>query len=173
MKKAESGGRSALKFLGAVCLVYVAVGIAIPGTALSGLGIFWSILLSILPVMVLVFAMMFVTNLFMKPKRVVKYLGGGSGLRGWLFAIGGGIISTGPAYMWYKMLADLREHGMKESLIAAFIYNRAVKIPLIPIMVYYFGWIFTATLTIYMLAFSVINGFIVGFKRGEGNEDSG
>jgi uncharacterized membrane protein YraQ (UPF0718 family) len=173
MRKGSGGWRNGFRFLGLVCLVYAAAGAASPVTALAGLGIFWSIVLSILPVMVLVFAMMFAVNLFMRPERVARYLGSGSGPRGWLFAIAGGIISTGPAYMWYRMLADLRERGMKDSLVAAFIYSRAVKIPLIPVMVYYFGWAFTATLTIYMIVFSVINGFIVGFKGGVKNEDSG
>jgi uncharacterized membrane protein YraQ (UPF0718 family) len=71
------------------------------------------------------------------------------------------------------MLAELRKHGMKDSLIAAFLYNRAVKIPLIPVMIYYFGWLFTALIMIYMIAFSIINGLIVGFNGGVKDEDSG
>lgn len=170
--KGKPGRKGSLRFLGGLCIVYVAAGIVSPATLLRSLTIFWGMLTSILPVLLLVFAMMFAVNLVMKPARVTKYLGSGSGLKGWLFAIGGGIISTGPVYLWYRMLADLRERGMKESLIAAFIYNRSVKIPLLPVMVYYFGWLFVVTLTIYMLVFSVINGLIVGFRRGEGNEDS-
>jgi len=64
--------------------------------------------------------------------------------------------------MWYPLLADLKEKGMKNSLIATFLYNRAIKIPLIPITIYYFGIKLTIILTIYMIIFSIINGILVG-----------
>jgi len=104
---------------------------------------------------------MFLTNQFFEARNIVRILGKGSGLRGWLLAISGGIISSGPIYMWYPLLGDLKEKGMKNSFIAAFLYNRAIKIPLIPMMVYYFGWSFTITLSIYMLLFSIVNGLLV------------
>jgi len=63
--------------------------------------------------------------------------------------------------MWYPLLGDLKEKGMKDSLIATFLYNRAVKIPLLPMMVDYFGWDFALALSIYMILFSVVNGVIV------------
>jgi len=55
----------------------------------------------------------------------------------------------------------LKEKGMKDSFIATFLYNRAVKIPLMPMMIFYFGISFTAILTIYIVIFSIINGFCV------------
>jgi uncharacterized membrane protein YraQ (UPF0718 family) len=91
----------------------------------------------------------------------MKFLGEKSGIKGFIFAVIGGILSLGPIYMWYPMLFDLRKKGMKSSLIAIFLYNRAIKIPLLPMMIYYFGPMFTLILTIYMIIFSVINGLIV------------
>jgi len=87
--------------------------------------------------------------------------GKGAGVKGWLIAIFGGILSTGPIYLWYPLLSDLKEKGMKDSFIATFLYNRAVKIPLMPMMIFYFGISFTAILTIYIVIFSIINGFCV------------
>ena len=168
----DGKGMGGIKFLAAACLIYLAAGLANPGTAIEGLGIFWGIIISIIPAMVLVFGMMFLVNMFISPGKVARYMGEGSGLKGWLIAVGGGIISTGPVYLWYRILADMRKQGMKDSLIAAFIYSRAVKVPLLPLMVYYFGWLFTAVLTFYMVAFSIINGFIVGLIGGARHENS-
>lgn len=124
----------------------------------------------IAPILLLVFAVMFLTNLFFESNQVVKFLGKGSGLRGWLVAIAGGIASSGPIYMWYPLLSDLKEKGMKDSLMAAFLYNRAIKIPLLPMMVYYFGWPFTLVLSIYMVLFSIVNGIGVQYLAREGQE---
>jgi uncharacterized membrane protein YraQ (UPF0718 family) len=115
----------------------------------------------IAPILLLVFAVMFLTNLFFESKRVTRFLGAGSGWSGWMVAITGGIVSSGPIYMWYPLLSDLKEKGMKDSLIAAFLYNRAVKIPLLPMMVFYFGWKFALVLSIYMVLFSVADGVLV------------
>ncbi len=149
-------------FLAIVLVIYGVLGMFNYGIFEKAILGFFNLLLTVLPVIALVFGFLFLTNLFFTPKRVMKYLGKGSGAKGWLLMIAGGILSTGPIYMWYPLLSDLKEKGMKSSLIATFLYNRAVKIPLIPIMIYYFGWIFTIILTIYMIAFSVINGMIVG-----------
>jgi uncharacterized membrane protein YraQ (UPF0718 family) len=67
----------------------------------------------------------------------------------------------GSIYLWYPLLKELSEKGMKKGLIATFLYNRAVKIPLLPLMVYYFGWLFTLFLTLYMIIFSVFLGIIM------------
>jgi uncharacterized membrane protein YraQ (UPF0718 family) len=115
----------------------------------------------IAPILLIVFLVMFLTNLFFENKSISRFLGKGSGFRGWMVAIAGGIVSSGPIYMWYPLLSDLKEKGMRDSLIATFLYNRAIKIPLLPMMGYYFGWDFTLVLSITMVLFSVVNGVIV------------
>jgi len=124
----------------------------------------------IAPILLLVFGMMFFTNLFFEGNRIARFLGKGSGFRGWMVAIAGGVASSGPIYMWYPLLSDLKEKGMKNSLVAAFLYNRAVKIPLLPMMVHYFGWPFAIVLSIYMVLFSVVNGIMVQSLTREGSK---
>jgi uncharacterized membrane protein YraQ (UPF0718 family) len=137
------------------------------------LGVFGNIFWNIIPVIVLVFGIMFVTNFILTPERTVRYFGKGSGAKGWAVAIVGGILSTGPIYMWYPLLSDLKGRGMKDSLTAAFLYNRAVKIPLMPMMIFYFGWEFTVLLAVYMIIFSIISGVIVGKITGKKKEERG
>ena len=96
----------------------------------SSLHYFIHIFLRVSYIVLIVFLFIFITNLFLKPKFLIKYLGKGSGVKGWVIAIVSGIISMGSIYLWYPLLKELREKGMKKGLIATFLYNRVVKIPL-------------------------------------------
>lgn len=148
-------------FLLGVLIIYLALGILSFPIIENALLTFLKMIERLLPILAVVFGLMFFSNLFLHTKRVSSYLGKESGLKGWLIAIFGGILSTGPIYMWYPLLGDLKEKSMRTSLIAAFLYNRAVKIPLLPVIIYYFGGLFTLVLTGYMIIFSIVNGFIV------------
>jgi len=148
-------------FLIIVVAVYAFTGIVdfqLMGNSLSA---FANMFIGILPILAVVFCLIFLTNLFIKPKSIVSHVGVESGLKGWAISITGGIFSSGPMYMWYPFLAELRKRGMRNSLLAAFLYNRAIKIHLIPVMMLYFGWEFTLILTFYMIIFSVLNGVIL------------
>ena len=169
-KMIEKAGFNGAFFLLSL-IAYVILGIydfALLKNALYALA---GLIARIAPLLLLVFAVIFFTNLFFQSNRVVRFLGKGSGLRGWMVAIAGGIASSGPIYMWYPLLSDLKGKGMKDSLIAAFLYNRAVKIPLLPMMVYYFGWKFALVLSIYMVPFSVVDGVLVQSLVREGSEE--
>ena len=148
-------------FLIAVCLLYVVLGLFNSQLAIAGLRTFLSLLKKILPVLAIVFGLLFFSSLLIETKTIVRYLGKESKRRGWLIAVIGGIISAGPIYLWYPLLSDLRDKGMREALIATFLYNRAVKIPLLPMMILYLGIKPVVILSAYMILFSVLNGYIV------------
>ncbi len=119
------------------------------------------IVIKIAPVFVLIFILLVLVSYFVKPKQLVKHLGRESGAKGWLLAVVAGILSTGPIYMWYPLLSELKEHGMRNGLIATFLYNRAVKPALIPLMIVYFSWQFVIILTAVMIIASIANGWVV------------
>ena len=100
---------------------------------------------------------MFITNYFISPKTLVKKLSK-KRKRNWSFVLLAGIISTGPIYMWYPLLSELKEKGLREGFIATFLYARAVKPALIPLMIFYFGLTFTIIITINIIIFSIIQG---------------
>ena len=145
-----------------VIVIYIVVAFIDPDLAKEAFWIFFGILMQIIPVLVFVFFLLFITDLFIRPEKVAKYLGSESGVTGWLVAIVAGIISSGPIYVWFPFLSEMREKGMKTGLAATFLYNRAVKVPLLPLMIYYFGFAFTVVLTVYMILFSVVVGFLTG-----------
>ena len=120
-----------------------------------------NLLVKIVPVLIVVIFFMGIMNYFVSPQKVSKYVGKGSGIKGWFLAITTGILSHGPVYVWFPLLKELRSQGMRNGLIAAFLYNRSVKIPLLPVMIYYFGITFVITLLTYMVIASVIEGQII------------
>jgi uncharacterized membrane protein YraQ (UPF0718 family) len=145
----------------AVLVIYAVIAFVSPDKALSAMKSSGDILFKVLPSLALIFVFMLLLNLFLNPARVSRFLGKGSGLKGVLLSIATGIISTGPIYAWYPLLKDLKAKGAEESSIAIFLYNRAIKPFLLPIMISYFGWIYTAILTILMVLASIVVGYLM------------
>ncbi|MEA1924805.1 MAG: permease [Candidatus Altiarchaeota archaeon] len=152
-----------LVFLAMVLLAYLFLALMDYPKFQETKGYFIMLMINIAPILLLVFGLMFLSNLFLEQDRIKKYIGGKSGLKGWFIAITGGVISTGPVYMWYPLLRDLRNKGMRISLLTAFIYAKSIKIPLFPVMLMYFSLTFTLSLTFYTLFFSVVNGLVMEF----------
>ncbi len=121
----------------------------------------FNILIEILPIFVIIILLTAIINFFVNPKVISKHIGENSGTKGWVIAIIAGIISHGPMYVWYPMFLEFKKHGLKDGLIATFFYSRAVKLPLLPMMISYFGWFFTIILTVFILIASLLQGLII------------
>ncbi len=119
------------------------------------------ILFKILPILAVVILMTATINFFLQPKQIVKHLGKESGAKGWFAMLLAGVISHGPMYAWYPLIDDLRRHGMRDGLIVVFFYARAIKIPLLPMMIDYFGLLFTLILSCYILLGAIIQGLML------------
>ena len=149
-------------FLLLVVALHLAVRYFDPGLSEESLDYFVQAMIRLLPAFALMFLLLCLFNLFVKPRQIQRGLGKSSGPQGWLFAITGGIISMGPMYLWYPLLKELKTQGMRNSLLAAFLYSRAVKIPMLPLMAHYFGLFYTGIFVVNILLFAVINGLIMG-----------
>ena len=148
-------------FLVGVILAHAATALVKPDLARQALAAFLNLFVEVLPVLVLVFGLMFLAERFLTPSRTRAWLGRGSGLRGWLLAVVVGVISTGPVYTWYALLAELREKGMRTALVAVLLYARAVKLPLLPLLAHYFGFRYMLVLSLFIAAFSIVNGLLM------------
>jgi uncharacterized membrane protein YraQ (UPF0718 family) len=165
--KRKGGGKGGWLFLALVLLLYAISGAVDGELTRQALGKFTQLAEQVVPVLVLVFALIFTTELLLSPARIEKYLGRRSGLRGWLLSLVAGILSTGPIYAWYPVLAELRRQGMSTSLVAAFLYCRAIKLPLLPFMIHYFGITYTVLLMLYLLCFAVVSGLVMQWLLGK------
>ena len=160
-QKGKHEKRYRIYFLAAVILLYFVLFLVAPEKTQKSLWASGSLLIKILPVFVLVILFMTLIQYFFTPKTISTYVGKESGLKGWILAILTGILSHGPIYAWYPALKELRQHGMRSGLVAVFLYNRAIKIPLLPVMVYYFGIQFVGILLVWMMIASVVEGKII------------
>ena len=154
-------------FLGVMILIYSATALIDLSLARQSLHFFVEVFIQIIPVLALVLFLMVLVNLILTPERTRDYLGKASGLKGWLLAMIGGIISTGPIYTWYILLGELKQQGMKPPLVAVFLYSRAVKLPLLPLLIHYFGLTYTLVLSFYLILFSILSGIITGVLAEE------
>ena len=160
-KTKRTKSKSALVMFGMVMLMYIITFYLNPEAGKMALLAAWEIVKMIAPILLTVFFLMALLNTFVDSKSISRHLGKQSGVRGWLIALVGGILSHGPAYVWYPMLNDLRNHGARDGLIVAFFYTRSIKLPWLPLMISYFGWVFTLLLTFFVILSAWIQGLIV------------
>ncbi|MFW6283377.1 MAG: hypothetical protein ACOC1P_04985 [Minisyncoccales bacterium] len=148
-------------FLIAVIILYGIVFIISSSLFNSSIEFFKNIFNQIYWVFILVFFLMVFFNYFFNRDKVIKYLGKGSGIKSWFFSVVFGIVSMGPIYVWYPLLNDLKEKGMRPGLIACFLYNRGIKLPLLPLMVVYFGLKYVFIVISLMIVVSIVYSLIL------------
>ncbi len=162
-----------LIFLGIVILIYITLGFINFNKIEKSLLVSKNILFMVLPIFLIVIIFMTLINLV--PNKIIKkYLGRDSKVISWLMAILGGVFSHGPIYAWYSFLEEMEQKGMSKGRIATFLYSRAIKIPLLPLMVSFFGITFTFIYNIWLFVFSIIQGLIIDliFKENKNYEDN-
>ncbi|BAO44907.1 conserved hypothetical protein [Thiolapillus brandeum] len=116
----------------------------------------------LLPVLGLVFFFLWLFNLMGSLQgKAAQLTGNNSGAKGWLLAMAMGVLSHGPIYPWYPLLHELQKKGTRPALLATFLYARSIKLPWLPVMAHYFGLSYMLTLTLLILLFSPLHGWLV------------
>lgn len=156
----KSGLRN-LIFPGCVLVISGVVFVINPAGAARAFSSSAGILVNLMLPLSLVITLMALMNLLLKPAQIVRFLGKGSGSKVIILSATAGIFSMGPIYAWHPLLKKFREIGAKNSLIAVFIGNRAVKPFLLPIVVSYFGGLYVVLLTLFIIAGSLTVGYLV------------
>jgi len=159
-EKSKPKNRSGWIMLVVTLTLYIATAFENPSIALAALNKSLDALKMIAPILLIVFFLMALLSSFIKPKKIAKYLGKESGIKGWIVALAGGVFSHGSSYVWYPILSELRNQGARDGLIVAFFYARAIKLPWLPVMIGYFGITFTLLLSLYILLGAWIQGVI-------------
>jgi len=165
--------RSGWIMLSITLILYGIIVLSDPSIARDALDKSLNVLKMIIPILLIVFFLMALMNTFIKPKSIAKHLGKTSGFKGWFLALAGGVLSHGSSYIWYPMLSELREHGARDGLIVAFFYARAIKLPWLPVMISYFGIVFTLLLIFYILLGAWMQGFIADKMIPKSSEMNG
>lgn len=152
-----------MRFLITMCLVYGFAFVVMPEKAEVAFGHFLHSLIQMLPILTFVFLVMFVGYVFLKPEMIHTYLGKDSGKRGWIAACLASIFFSGPTYILFPYLKELKAQGMQNSLIAVFLNNRNVQPAFVPVMIYYFGLHFALVFSFLALSYALLSGILVGY----------
>ena len=160
MAKTQKGNNGKWLFLGIVLLMFVVLYVFNPAKGQLILTTFKKLMLQILPILILVYFIMLVTNYYVNNDSLKKYMGEDAGIKGWLISIFSGILSVGPVYMWYPLMNDLQNKGVKNKFLITFLYNRGIKLQWLPMLILYFGLKYSITLMLVMAIISIPTGII-------------
>lgn len=149
------------RFLKIIIFIYGVLLIFFPFKAELAFKSSMLLLLKISPILLLVILLTALINYFVNPKELSRHLSRESGIKAWIVALSAGVLSHGPMYAWYPLIEDLKKKGLRDSLIGMFFYARAVKLPLLPIMIGYFGLGYTIILNTYIILGSILQGIII------------
>lgn len=167
----ETKGRRSLKriglFLASVVVFYGTMYALSPDAALTALKASAKISRALCLPLSLVFSVMFLMDLFVRPAHIAGVFSRAAGIKGMLLSAAAGIISMGPIFAWYPLMKKMREEGAGQGPIAVFLYNRAVKPFLLPVMIAYFGWAYVAIVTILTILGSIVLGYSMNAVSGD------
>ncbi|MDD3262580.1 MAG: hypothetical protein PHR61_01930 [Candidatus Absconditabacteria bacterium] len=150
-------------FLLMVAFLYILTIVFDFSSSIIILKTFGKMFVEILPTLLLISLFIFLFNILVSSKKVTSYLKKGGYFKKIIFSVVFGIASSGPIYLWYGLLRDLHKIGLTLGHIAAFSYARAIKIPMLPIMILYFGIKFSLLFIVVLFFFAFVQGFIVDF----------
>jgi len=146
--------------LSVVLVVYVLLFVFNKSMFLSSSKFFFDSITKIIPALAFVFILMTLANYFITPEKVLKF-SKKKGAKKWFFMSFAGILSTGPPYLWYPLLRDLKKQGLSSGLIATYLYNRAVVISFVPLLIFYFSFKYVIVFYIVITISALIQGIII------------
>jgi len=97
-------------------------------------------------------------QVWVKPATIVKLLGKGSGLKGFILVCTFPILMGGSLFTVFPLLKTLKDKGARTGAIASFITAWGGKAPLLPLETKFLGWPFALV----RLGFIIIFAFIMG-----------
>lgn len=134
-----------------------------PDTFLDILRLFISTIYHILPILWIIYLIIFLFGLVWSNKKFSHFLEHWNYGKKLLLSVLVGIISSWPIYLRYGFLKKLHSAGLSLGHITAFSYARAIKIPLFPMMIVYFGLKFTLIFSGVLFVLSFVQAFIIDF----------
>jgi uncharacterized membrane protein YraQ (UPF0718 family) len=128
----------------------------------------------ILDIMVAVSIFIGLFQVWVKPATIVKWLGKGSGVKGFAFVCTFPIFMGGSLFTIFPLLKTLREKGARTGAIASFITAWGGKAPLLPLETKFLGWPFALLRLSLVVVFAFLMGILmdwVGEKAAESRQD--
>ena len=134
------------------------------GKTLKGIKKGLKMFINLLPVLLLMLALVSIVLFLIPDETLVKYMGEGSGVKGWITAAGFGAIALIPGFIAYPLCGILIKSGVAYSVIAVFITTLMMTGFLtLPVEAKFFGWKVSVIRNLVSLAAALFIGLIMGF----------
>jgi uncharacterized membrane protein YraQ (UPF0718 family) len=112
-------------------------------------------------------------QVWVKPATIVKWLGKGSGVRGFILVCTFPIFMGGSLFTIFPLLKTLREKGARAGALASFITAWGGKAPLLPLETQFLGWPFALLRLSLVVLFAFLMGFLMDWVGTNGPEPKG
>jgi len=120
--------------------------------------------LRLLPTLFLMLALVSIVLFIVPQETLVKYMGEGSGIAGWITAAFFGSVALIPGFIAYPLCGILIDNGVAYSIIAVFITTLMMTGFLtLPVEVKFFGWKVSVIRNLVSLAAALLIGLVMGF----------
>lgn len=126
-------------FLGLILVSYLVLGAILPRKAEAALSSTWHTISSVAIIIVSVFVLIGLVQVWLKEESVAKKLGAGSGIKAILISALFGSFLVGPLFAVFPLLKSLLKRGARVGVIVAMLTTWAVKVPMLPLEIKFLG----------------------------------
>lgn len=141
--------------------LYLWAFVVAPQRAASALATGASTFASVLLLIIAVFGLIGLLQVWISRELIVRLLGREGGIKGLLLAALCGTLLIGPAYIIFPLLLSLQQQGARWAVISIVLTSYAVKLQMLPIEVGFLGWPFTLGRAAITLALAIPTGLLL------------
>lgn len=141
--------------------LYIYAFTVAPERAANALQIGSSIFISVILLIVSVFGLVGLLQVWISRELIVKLLGREGGFKGLLIATLCGTVLIGPAYIIFPLLMSLQKQGARWAVITIVLTSYAVKVQMIPVEIGFLGWPFSLARALVTIALAIPTGLLV------------
>ena len=132
-----------------------------PERAANALNIGATTFVSVLLLIVSVFGLVGLLQVWISRELIVRLLGREGGVKGLLIAALCGTVLIGPAYIIFPLLMSIQRQGARWAVITIVLTSYAVKLQMIPVEVGFLGWPFSLARALITIALAIPTGLLV------------
>lgn len=131
---------------------------------ISGIKKGMKMFINLLPILFLMLALVSIVLFLIPNETVVRYMGEGSGVKGWITAAGLGSVALIPGFIAYPICGILIKSGVAYSVIAVFITTLMMTgFITLPVEAKFFGWRISIIRNLFSLAAALFIGLLMSF----------
>lgn len=132
-----------------------------PQRAAAALNVGASTFASVLLLIVAVFGLVGLLQVWISRELIVRLLGREGGIKGLLIAALCGTLLIGPAYIIFPLLMSIQKQGARWAVVTIVLTSYAVKLQMIPIEIGFLGWPFSLARAVITICLAIPSGLLV------------